>query len=35
MTLIEMRERGLKKGNMIQHGVYHKNMRIKYRGEIL
>jgi hypothetical protein len=20
---------------MIQHGVYHKNMRIKYRGEIL
>ena len=35
MTLIEMGERGLKKGNMIQHGVYHENMRIKYRGKIL
>ena len=31
---IELGERGLlKKGNTIQHGVYHKNMRIWYRGE--
>jgi hypothetical protein len=33
---IELGERGLKKGNMIQHGVYHKNtMRIFYRGKIV
>ena len=32
---IELRERGLlEKGNTIQHGVYHKNMRIWYRGKI-
>ena len=28
-------ELGLKKGNMIQHGVYHKNMQIFYRGKIV
>ena len=32
---IELEERGLKKGNMIQHGVYHKNMGIFYRGKIV
>jgi hypothetical protein len=32
---IELGERGLKKANMIQHGVYHKNMRIMYRGKIV
>jgi hypothetical protein len=26
-------ERGLKKGNMIQNGIYNKNMRIFYRGK--
>jgi hypothetical protein len=26
---------GLKKGNMIQHGVYHQNMRIFYKGKIV
>ena len=30
---IELGERGLKKRNMIQHGVYHKNMRIFYMGQ--
>ena len=29
---IELRERGLRKGNMIQHGVYHKNMLILLLG---
>jgi hypothetical protein len=28
MSNIELGEQGLKKGNMIQHGVYYKNMRI-------
>jgi hypothetical protein len=28
-------ERGFKNGNMIQHGVYHKNTRIFYRGKIV
>jgi hypothetical protein len=32
---IELGERGLKKGNMIQHGVYHKNVWIFYRGKIV
>jgi hypothetical protein len=32
---IELGERGFKNGNMIQHGVYHKNTRIFYRGEIV
>jgi hypothetical protein len=32
---IELGERGLKKGNMIQHGAYHKNMSIFYRGKIV
>ena len=30
-----MGERGFKNGNMIQHGVYHKNTRIFYRGKIV
>ena len=30
---IELRERELKNGNMIQHGVYHQNMYILYRGK--
>jgi hypothetical protein len=30
---IDLEKRGLKKGNMIQHGVYHNNMRIFYRGK--
>ena len=29
---IELGERGFKNGNMIQHGVYHKNTRIFYGG---
>ena len=28
-------QRGFKNGNMIQHGVYHKNTRIFYRGKIV
>jgi hypothetical protein len=32
---IELGERGFKNGNMIQHGVYHKNTRIFYRGKIV
>jgi hypothetical protein len=32
---IELGQRGFKKGNVIQHGVYHKNMRIFYRGKIV
>ena len=32
---IELGERGLKKGNMIQHGVYYQNMWILYRGKIV
>jgi hypothetical protein len=31
---IELGERGFKKGNMIQHGVYHKNTWIFYRRKI-
>ena len=32
---IVLGERGLKKGNTIRHGVYHKNMRIFYGGKIV
>jgi hypothetical protein len=32
---IELGERGFKNGNMIQHGVYHKNTRIFYSGKIV
>jgi hypothetical protein len=32
---IELGERGFKNGNMIPHGVYHKNTRIFYRGKIV